>query len=222
MNRHIQAFTPNACRICLVRHGETSWNAERRLQGHIDIPLNQRGHAQAQSTAHSLAAFHFSAMYSSDLQRAHVTAQAIAAQRPQPLLTEQRLRERHYGHFQGLTYDEAARRYPEAYARFKARELDQPIPGQGESLAAFAARVTEALADIAQRHTGQHVLVVTHGGVLDIAHRLAAAKPLHTPRDFTIPNAALNWIEHDAGRWRLIHWGDERHLAQALDELPNA
>lgn len=222
MKEHIQPSTRTGCTICLVRHGETSWNAERRLQGHIDIPLNDRGRAQALSTAHSLAAFHFSAMYSSDLQRAHVTARAIAAQRPQPLAIEPRLRERHYGDFQGLTYDEAAARFPEAYDRFKARELDHPIPGRGESLAAFAARVTEALIDIAQRHAGQRVLVVTHGGVLDVAHRLAAAKPLDTPRDFTIPNAALNWIEHDAGRWRLIHWGDERHLAQALDELPNA
>lgn len=209
-------------RICLVRHGETSWNAERRLQGHIDIPLNDRGVMQAASTARSLADFHFAAMYTSDLQRAHATARAIAERRAQPLKTERRLRERHYGIFQGLTYDEASARYPEAYAHFKARDVDQPIPGDGESLAAFATRIAEALTEIAQRHAGERVLVVTHGGVLDIAHRLATGKPLHAPRDFTIPNAALNWIEHEAGQWRLLAWGDERHLADALDELPSA
>ncbi|ATE62668.1 histidine phosphatase family protein [Thauera sinica] len=220
MNIHFP--NPAGCRICLVRHGETGWNAERRLQGHIDIPLNDRGLAQAASTARSLADHRFGAMYSSDLQRAHATARAIAGLRPQPLKTEPRLRERHYGVFQGLTHDEASVRFPEAYARFKARDIEQPIPGDGESLAAFAARVVAALTEIAQRHAGERVLVVAHGGVLDVAHRLAAGKPLHTPRDFTIPNAALNWIEHDAGRWRLIAWGDERHLAHALDELPNA
>lgn len=213
--------TPAACRICLVRHGETSWNTERRLQGHIDIPLNDRGRAQAASTARSLAAQGFDALYSSDLQRAYATAQAIAAGRPQPLREDPRLRERHYGDFQGLRYDEASARFPEAYARFTAREPDHPLPG-GESLAAFAARVSQALGEIARRHAGGRVLVVTHGGVLDIAHRLAAGKPLHAPRDFTIPNAALNWIEHGAGGWCLIAWADERHLAEALDDLPNA
>ncbi|TAH50449.1 MAG: histidine phosphatase family protein [Betaproteobacteria bacterium] len=216
----IHSSTQSSCMICLVRHGETSWNAERRLQGHIDIPLNHRGVAQAESTARSMADVHFAAMYSSDLQRAHDTARAIANRRAQQPRTDPRLRERHYGVFQGLTYDEASARFPEAYARFKARDIVQPIPGDGESLATFATRVTEALAEIAQRHAGARVLVVTHGGVLDIAHRLAAGKPLHTARDFTIPNAALNWIEHEAGQWRLLDWGDERHLADALDELP--
>ncbi|MBN8441683.1 MAG: histidine phosphatase family protein [Thauera sp.] len=209
-----------ACRICLVRHGETDWNVARRLQGHLDIPLNENGMAQAASTARHLESLHFDAAYSSDLQRAWLTATAIAAQRPHAVQSEPRLRERHYGIFQGLTYDEAMARHPEAYARFKARDLAQPIPGDGESLVGFADRVTAALTQIAQRHPGEQVLVVTHGGVLDIAHRLAAAKALEAPRDFTIPNAALNWIALEGGRWRLIAWGDESHLVAALDELP--
>lgn len=221
MERLNPLHTQLACRLCLVRHGETSWNVERRLQGHLDIPLNDNGRAQAVNTARHLRTLDFDAIYSSDLQRAWHTAGAIAAHAPHPVRPEPRLRERHYGIFQGLTYDEAAARHPEAYARFKGRDLEHPIPGEGESLADFADRVNAALTQIARHHRGQQVLVVTHGGVLDIAHRLAAGKPLDSQRDFTIPNAALNWIEHEAGGWRLIAWGDESHLLAALDELPN-
>jgi probable phosphoglycerate mutase len=191
-------------RICLVRHGETAWNAERRLQGHIDIPLSDTGLAQARATALSLSGERFDAAYASDLRRARQTADAISARCTLQAILDARLRERHYGVFQALTYDEARTRFP------------------GESLQQFAARIHETLHDIATRHRGGTVLVVTHGGVLDIAHRLATGKPLEAPRDFTIPNAALNWIALEGADWRLIAWADQQHLNNALDELPNA
>lgn len=214
----------NACRICLVRHGETAWNTERRLQGHIDIPLNDNGLAQAEATARSLARAgeRFAALYCSDLQRARQTAAAVARAQGLDPAHDARLRERHYGVFQGLTYDEAARHHPEHYRQFTAREPAFSFAGEGESLTDFAARVHAALGDIAKRHAGEAVAVVTHGGVLDIVHRLATGEPLETPRSFAIPNAALNWIEHTAGAWRLLAWADERHLRDALDELPGA
>jgi len=96
------------------------------------------------------------------------------------------------------------------------------FPGGGESLNGFAARIRAALERIAATHPGRKVLVVTHGGVLDVAHRLATGKPLDTPRDFTIPNAALNWLGWDEGRWSLIEWARQSHLHGALDELPNS
>ena len=101
----------HACRICLVRHGETAWNAERRLQGHIDIPLNPRGLSQAEATARSLARAgeRFAALYSSDLQRARQTAEAVARAHGLAATHDARLRERHYGVLQGLTFDEAER-----------------------------------------------------------------------------------------------------------------
>lgn len=208
-------------RICLVRHGETDWNVARRIQGHLDIPLNATGEQQAEATARALSAQRFSTCYSSDLVRAHRTAtHAAAALRLEPRLDPQ-LRERHYGAFQGLTYEEAAQNFPVAYARFEARETTAELPG-GESLADFAARILVALDGIAHRHCGEDVLVVTHGGVLDIAHRLAARTPLEAPRTFTIPNAALNWIAHDGDRWRIVAWARQDHLAASLDELPRA
>lgn len=215
--------SPDSCRICLVRHGETAWNAERRLQGHIDIPLNATGLSQAEATARSLAraGLHFSALYSSDLERARQTAAAIARAQALPPTHDARLRERHYGHFQGLTFDEAEGRHPDHFRRFKARDPHFALPESGESLNALATRVHAALGEIARQHVGEAVVVVTHGGVLDIAHRLATGQPLETARDFAIPNAALNWIEHSAGRWQLIAWADESHLQGALDELPD-
>ena len=208
-------------RICLVRHGETAWNAERRLQGHIDIPLNDTGLAQARATAASLTSQRFEAAYASDLLRARQTADAIAARCTLQPAIDARLRERHYGVFQALTYDEARVRFPEDYQHFESRDPEFVFPGGGESLRQFAARIHEALHDIATRHQGGTVLVITHGEVLDVAHRLATGKPLETPRDFTIPNAALNWIERDGVDWRLIAWAEQRHLKSALDELPN-
>ncbi len=213
---------PRHCRICLVRHGETLWNTERRLQGHIDVPLNATGLAQAVAAGRVLAKERFSAIYCSDLQRARQTAEAISRHHALPAETDQRLRERHYGIFQGLTHDEIALRYPEDYLRFKSREAAFAFPGGGESLTGFAARVADALAMLIERHTGGQVLVVAHGGVLDVARRLVTGRPLDAQRDFPIPNAALNWIEHDGRQWRLLAWAEQAHLHDAQDELPSA
>ncbi len=211
-----------ACRFCLIRHGETAWNAERRLQGQLDIELNANGLAQAQAAARSLEQGRFSALYSSDLGRAAQTAAAISHHHGLAIQLDARLRERHFGFFQGLTYDEAERRHPEFYRRFKAREADLAFEEGGESLEVFAARVHAVMAEIAATHAGATVLVVTHGGVLDLVYRLSTGRSLQAPRDFRIPNAAFNWVEHENGHWRLISWADERHLGPALDELPHS
>lgn len=208
-------------RLCLVRHGETAWNAERRLQGHLDVPLNKTGHLQAAAAASHLADMHFTAIYCSDLARARQTATAIGAASSLTAITDPALRERHYGAFQGLTYDEARAQHPVAYARFVERDPSFAFSDGGESLTSFALRVHAALQRIVTRHPAQQVLVVTHGGVLDIAHRLATGADLESPRNFTIPNAALNWLEFDGTRWRLLSWADLSHLATSRDELPN-
>lgn len=208
-------------RLCLVRHGETAWNAERRLQGHLDVPLNEIGREQARATAEALAAHAFGAVYCSDLVRARATAEATGIRIGRTPTTLTGLRERHYGAFQGLTYDEADARFPQAYARFLGREIDFALPEGGESLRAFSRRVSVTLDEIVNRHVGERILIVTHGGVLDVAHRVATGKPLNTPRDFEIPNAALNWIEHRDGTWNLIAWGERSHLVRSRDELPH-
>lgn len=206
--------------LCLIRHGETDWNLARRMQGHTDIALNARGRMQARALACSLAGEDFVAIYSSDLQRAWETAQASARVLGLPVTPEPMLRERHYGDFQGRTYDESRASYPDAYARFVARDPEADFPGGGESLKAFFERVSSALEAIAARHPAGQVLVVAHGGVLDMAHRLASALPLTQKRDFAISNATVNWLIREPDTWRIETWDDRSHLDEALDELP--
>lgn len=207
-------------RICLVRHGETDWNAERRLQGQLDIPLNGNGRQQADRLAAALkrAAHPFAALYSSDLQRAASTAAPIAQQLGLAVTALPELRERHFGALQGVTLADGPQQQPHAWHGYSQREPAHDLGG-GESLLAFSARVRHALARLAAEHLGQSILLVSHGGVLDMAYRLASGQPLTAQRAVPIPNAALNWLGVDAAQWSIIEWADQRHLAQTLDEL---
>jgi len=212
--------SPLPTRLCLIRHGETAWNTERRIQGQLDIPLAPTGRAQARAVARRLANTPFAAIYASDLARALSTAQAVAERLKLPVETAAALRERHYGALQGSTYAEFEQRYPQDYARFLTREETFALPGGGESLRAFADRVNRGVDAIVAAHPGQTALLVTHGGVLDILRRRACNRPLNTPRDFEIPNAGINWLEVDRGAWTLLAWAERGHLDRALDELP--
>jgi probable phosphoglycerate mutase len=208
-------------RLCLVRHGETEWNAERRLQGQIDIGLNETGRQQALAAGRWLRGQEIAAVYSSDLQRARSTAEAIGGALGLAVTPLPEMRERNYGIFQGLTYAEARERHPEAYAAFEARNPDHDFVS-GESLKAMFARVTAKLQALAAAHAGQSIVVVVHGGVLDIVNRFVRGNPLETPRDFLIPNAGLNWIALVDGGWHIESWGETAHLEPgALDELPS-
>lgn len=208
-------------RLCIVRHGETEWNAERRIQGQIDIGLNDTGRRQAMAAGRWLAPAGISALYASDLRRAWDTAAEIGRWLGLQAVSSPELRERRYGVFEGLTYVEAARRYPEGYAAFEGRNADYDFEN-GESLTAMFARVTGKLSEIADRHPGQNVAVVVHGGVLDVINRFVRGNPLEMPRDFLIPNAGINWISVCDRRWAVDSWGETGHLADgALDELPS-
>lgn len=206
-----------------MRHGETAWNAQGRIQGQLDVPLSEAGRRQAHAVARALerscASGPFAALYSSDLLRVRQSAAPVSERLSLPVLQEAALRERHYGSFQTITYKEAARRFPDLYARFRARDPEFDFAG-GESLRSFAARVQACVARIAARHPGAAVLLFTHGGVLDVVHRRATGKALDAPRDFDLPNAALNWIEISGAAWRLLAWGERAHLSGTLDELP--
>ncbi|MGH8632293.1 MAG: histidine phosphatase family protein [Burkholderiales bacterium] len=208
-----------ATRLCLVRHGETAWNAEHRVQGQLDVPLNEFGRAQAQAVAQALAGERFDAIYSSDLSRARETAEPVSKLLAMRVILDPGLRERHYGIFESLTYAEVKRRYPEDYARFEARDPDFDFR-TGESLRAFFDRVTRCIAALAERHAGGSILVFTHGGNLDKLYRHVTGLPLSAPRDFSIPNCGINRIEASAGAWRIAAWADVSHLERALDDLP--
>lgn len=206
-------------RICLIRHGETDWNVVRRLQGHTDIPLNKKGVAQAKATALALKSADFHAIYCSDLQRATETARIIATHLRLQAVNEPRLRERHFGAIQGLTWEEAEQRFPHHYAPLRTRVPDASPPEGGESLQVFSARITAILEELANRHRGETLLVVCHGGCLDVVYRAATGKPLEAPRDFALGNATLNWISIGPLGWQLDHWNGEAHLVETSEEV---
>ena len=206
-------------RLCLVRHGETAWNAEHRVQGQLDVPLNSIGQVQALAASKVLAQEKFDAIYSSDLTRARQTAQPAASFLAKEILLEKDLRERHYGIFERLTYAEVKLRYPEDYARFAAHDPEYAFR-TGESLKDFSARSIAVVSRLAQEHEGQNILVFTHGGVLDMLYRFVTGLPLNAPRDFGIPNAGLNRIEVTPAGSRIRAWADVAHLDGALDDLP--
>jgi probable phosphoglycerate mutase len=189
----------------------TDWNAIKRIQGQTDIPLNKEGIKQALEMSLTTSDFDIAAIYSSCLKRAQATAQKVADIHGLEFNRLAILNERNYGIFQGITAEEGARRYPAAYAHYKARDLEYDFE-VGESLRAFAKRVEEAVGLIVSKHNGRSVIAVSHAGVLDVVYRKATGRLLQSPRDFVIPYCALNWFHFDANdvgelSWHLNVWG---------------
>jgi probable phosphoglycerate mutase len=222
--------TAGATRILLIRHGETAWNAERRLQGHLDIPLNAEGRRQAAMLGAALAAEPIDLIVSSDLQRALQTAEAVAAPRSMAVVQDRLLRERCYGGFEGLLYSEIEARFPDAFAAWQARDVDAALPpgrNPGESFRQFYARATGAILALGAANPGKTVAIVCHGGVLECAYRLARRLALETPRDFKVYNASVNRFDfhtdaegNGAGRLDVRSWGEVDHLRPAvLDDV---
>ena len=208
-------------RFCLVRHGETDWNAARRLQGHTDIDLNVRGLAQAKQMAHALKNINlqFDVLYTSDLQRAAKTAQAIEALFNTSAIRNAALRERHLGALQGLTTDEAPTSEPDLWKSHLSRNIEENLR-DGESIQQFSDRIKKALEQIREQHLGETILLVSHGGALDMMYRIASNQALDAKKAVIVPNASLNWISHDGFAWKVDSWADTSHLdAIALDNL---
>lgn len=209
--------------ILLIRHGETAWNADKRLQGHLDIALNAEGERQAALLGAALASEPIDHIVSSDLLRARQTAEAIARPRGLAIGIDCALRERCYGGFEGLLYSEIAFRFPLEFAAWQARDVDAVLPlgaNRGESFRQFFERSMRAIMAHAAAHPGQTIALVAHGGVLECAYRAALGLPLETPRDFKVLNASVNRFVVEQGRLRLLSWGEVAHLQPAvLDDI---
>ena len=200
--------------IILIRHGETAWNRERRMQGQTDTPLSDIGRAQAEALGQRMATHPFSALYSSDLSRAYETAAAVARVSGREIRRDPALRERTFGIFEGLTYAEMAQRYPEEHARFLQRDADYAVPG-GESPRQFYERGLTCINGIADAHPNECVVVVTHGMVLDTLHRAARNMSQTEKRDAPLYNASLNTLRREGSTWREVSGGDITHLTEA-------
>lgn len=204
--------------VLAVRHGETAWNRESRIQGHLDIPLSPLGLAQAQRLAQALAGEPLDAIYASDLGRARQTAAAVAERVGLPVQEDAGLRERGFGCFEGLSWSEIESRWPEQALRWKRRDPDFGAEG-GERLWDFYARAVGAVERLAQAHPGQTLLVVAHGGVMDCLYRAGRRLALEAPRSWTLGNASINRLLYTPAGLSVVGWNDDLHLdGLSLDE----
>lgn len=198
-------------RVIAVRHGETAWNVDTRIQGQLDIGLNPKGRWQAERVADALAGEGLDVIYASDLARAHDTALAIGRATGLAVQADRRLRERAFGVFEGRTWAEIEAHFPEHSARWRAREPGYG-PDGGETLRAFFERVVAAAGALAARHAGQTIALVAHGGVMDCLYRAAARVALDAPRSWQLGNASINRLLHTGEGFTLVGWSDTSHL----------
>lgn len=181
------------------------------MQGQLDTALDARGRWQAEQLAQALAHEAVEVIVASDLSRAMQTAAPLAAAQGLHVVREPKLRERCFGVFEGFTYADIARHWPDDSARWRARD-PAFAPPRGERLSAFHERCVEAAGELADRYAGRLMVWVTHGGVLDCLYRAAARVALDAPRTWTLDNASINRLLHGDQGLMLIGWGDVAHL----------
>ena len=203
----------HATRLLAIRHGETAWNVDTRIQGHLDIPLNETGLQQARWLAQALAERDaVQAIYASDLARAHVTAQTIAQAMGLTVSLHPGLRERAFGDFQGRTFAEIEAELPQEALHWRQRSPEWTPPGAGESLLALRERVLATVEALAARHVGEQIVLVAHGGVMDVLYRAATRLDLQAPRTWSLPNTAVNRLLWTPEGLSLVGWADTSHL----------
>ena len=197
--------------LILIRHGETDWNRELRFQGQVDVPLNQTGLNQARRVAERFVGETIHHIYSSDLIRTRQTARPSAQVLSLTGVDEAGLREQNFGVVDGMRVADIKAKYPDEWLEWLQFSADYFFT-DGESTRNFHARVSDAVARLAARHSGQKLLVVTHGGVLDMIYRSAMALALSGPRQSQIPNGGISRVRIDGEKIEILGWADVRHL----------
>ena len=219
--------------LILIRHGETDWNVAQRLQGHLDIALNETGRAQAQALAEQLAKETLDAVVCSDLQRALHTAQAIAQRQQLTCQIDAQWRERNFGGFEGELVSTLKQRFPVEYAAWRSHDVDGPLPPNpdgtltGETIRCLHRRIEQALLSLCRQHDALHqvrkVAVVAHGGILECIYRMARQLPLNAARQVGMFNASINrlrlYVTNQQVHVELVNWGDVAHLRTSMNEI---
>ena len=196
--------------LILIRHGETLWNTQLRMQGSLDSDLTPKGESQIMALGEWMKEFPFDYLYCSDTARAHKTAKAISKFTGHNLNLDKRLREKNLGVFEGLTSEEARERYPETFQKFKTAGASYVID-QGESTQQLLERSLDAIEEIRDRHPQKVAVVVTHGGVVRVLMKHVLGVPLDAPTQFMINNTGifrLVWRE----KWIVSEMGGVPHL----------
>ena len=206
-------------RIIAIRHGETAWNVDTRIQGQLDIGLNDTGRWQAKRVAQALAAEPIQAIYASDLSRAWATANEVAKTTRVNPRAEPALRERGFGIFEGKTYQEIEAQWPDQAMQWRKRHPDF-APEGGESLLVMRDRILSVVNRLAAQHTGELIVMVAHGGVMDALYRLATGQDIQAARTWQLGNAAINRLLWTPDGMTVVGWADTLHLDnnEALDE----
>ena len=198
-------------RFLIVRHGETAWNAEGRIQGHSDTPLSEHGIRQAQAAAGRLADTVIDAAYCSDLMRAAETARILLESHDAPLVRTVELRERYYGVFEGLTVDERRTQYPDMFAASLVKDLDF-APTGGESARKTLDRMSSFAGEIKEKHLEETVLLVGHGGSLRSLILAVMDLPAEATWKFVMANCSLTIIDTYWDNAVLRLYNDASHL----------
>lgn len=202
-------------RVLAIRHGETAWNVDTRIQGKLDIGLNDNGRKQAERLGAALAKNQahepITAIYSSDLWRAYDTALSISKATGISVVTDEGLRERGFGVFEGKTFDEVVHQWPDQALRWRERDPDF-CPEGGESLTMFRDRILAASQALTARHPGEQIALVAHGGVMDVLYRAATGQGIQAPRTWSLGNAVINRLLWSPTAFTLVGWNDMQHL----------
>jgi alpha-ribazole phosphatase len=198
-------------RLLLARHGITDWNSDGRFQGQADIPMNSLGELQAQALGRRLAQEAFEEIFASDLARAVTTARLIAVYHSCPVVIDSRLREICFGKWEGLTYAEIAHTDPERLHAWETRDLQAAGP-EGESLTQLAQRIQSFLDDLAKAHTEGTILIVSHGGALNVMLCLLLGMSPSQYWQFRLAQASLTEVAFAPGKTSLVHLNDTCHL----------
>ena len=210
---------PEPTRIIAIRHGETAWNVDTRIQGQLDVGLNATGRWQAHRLALALAGEPIKAIYASDLLRAWDTALSISNATGLEVQTDEGLRERGFGVFEGKTFKDIEATWPEQSLLWRRRD---PVfaPEGGESLTAFRQRILQTIDALAAPHAGEQIVLVAHGGVMDVIYRAATRQEIQAPRTWELGNAAINRLLWTPDGLSIVGWADTNHLDddEPLDE----
>jgi len=197
--------------LLFIRHGETDWNRQQRFQGQIDVPLNDAGLAQAARLGQRLADEAHDALFSSDLVRAQQTAAPLAAAWGQTPKLVPGLREQSFGVLEGLDVPTIKQRHPDLWQQWLEHRSQFALPN-GESLLQFHTRVIDAVRELAGGGAGKRLVIVTHGGVLDMLWRTANGLSLDGLRECEIPNTGINRLRWAGGTLHIDSWADDAHL----------
>ena len=198
-------------RLLLVRHGRSAWNAQGRIQGQIDIELDEEGWQQANQVAARIKPLDIAAIYSSPLQRAHATAEAIGAQVNLPVTCDERLMEYQFGVVSGLTWAELVVQHPELAKHWADDAWTVPIEGS-EGRVNFAARVKAVMDDIITRYPDQQVAVVAHGGTFNVYLAKMLGLDFKRRHPFHFGNTSLSSVEVKNGVFSVHYLNDTCHL----------